>query len=292
MFKGSITALITPFLDGKVDEKAFQALVSRQVAEGSHGVVPCGTTGEAPCLTEAEHKRVVELAVEAVSGRIPVIAGCGTNCTEKTIFLARQSEAAGAGGLLVVTPYYNKPTQEGLYLHFKAVAGATGLPVLIYNIPGRSAVDMTPETMARLYEACETIIGVKDATGDPERPLRQAALMGKDFIQLSGDDITALEFNQKGGAGCISVSANIAPGLCSEFQNLCLAGDFEEAGKTHQRLNPLHKNLFVETNPVPVKYAAHLLGLCRADVRLPLAPLGEGSRKIVKSALKDCGILA
>ncbi|MCH7807542.1 MAG: 4-hydroxy-tetrahydrodipicolinate synthase, partial [Proteobacteria bacterium] len=200
--------------------------------------------------------------------------------------------AEGAGGLLVVTPYYNKPTQEGLYLHFKAVAGATGLPVLIYNIPGRSAVDMTPETMARLYEACQTIIGVKDATGDPERPLRQAALMGKDFLQLSGDDITALEFNQKGGAGCISVSANIAPGLCSEFQNLCLAGDFEEAGKIHQRLTPLHKNLFVETNPVPVKYAAHLLGLCRPDVRLPLAPLGEGSRKIVKSALKDCGLLA
>jgi len=291
MFRGSITALITPFLDGLVDEEAFQALAARQAAEGSHGVVPCGTTGEAPCLTGTEHRRVVEMAVEAVAGKIPVIAGCGTNCTEKTITLARQSEEAGADALLVVTPYYNKPTQKGLFLHFRAVAAATGLPILIYNIPGRSAVDMTPETMARLYEDCQTIVGVKDATGDLDRPLRQRELMGGDFVQLSGDDITALAFNQKGGVGCISVTANIAPGLCSAFQNLCREGKFAEAADIHQRLLPLHRDLFVETNPVPVKYAAHLLGYCRADVRLPLAPLEAGSKTRVRQALMACGLL-
>ena len=294
MFNGSITALITPFAagaDGGVDEAALASLVTRQVAGGSHGLVPCGTTGEAPCLTTEEHKRVVEITVEAAAGRIPVIAGCGTNCTEKTIALVRQSEAAGASGLLVVTPYYNKPTQDGLFLHFRAVAGATGLALLIYNIPGRSAVDMRPETMARLYETCENIIGVKDATGDLERVLVQKRLMGDEFVQLSGDDINALEFAKRGGVGCISVTANLAPELCCEFQEACLKGDFEAAKALHERLTPLHRDLFVETNPAPVKYATHLMGLCAADVRLPLAPLSPASRETVKKALELTGLL-
>ena len=291
MFKGSITALITPFAGGKVDETRFQDLVARQVAGGSQGVVPCGTTGEAPCLTLDEHERVVALTVEAVAGRIPVIVGAGTNCTEKTIALVRRSEAAGADGLLIVIPYYNKPSQEGLFQHFKAVAGATGLPLLIYNIPGRSAVDMTPETMARLNEACPTIIGVKDATGDLGRVEAQKKALGDDFVQLSGDDINALEFAKRGGKGCVSVTANLAPEALSKFQNLCLGGDFEEAAIIHERLTPLHQDLFVETNPVPVKYAASLLGLCRPDVRLPLAPLQETSREVVETALKKTGLL-
>ena len=290
MFRGSITAMITPFRNGKVDETSLFEMVSRQVTEGAHGVVPCGTTGEAPTLTQAEHKRVIEISVAATQGEIPVIAGCGTNCTEKTIELARQSEQAGADALLVVTPYYNKPTQEGLYLHFKAVAGSTGLPLLIYNIPGRSAVDMTPETMARLYQDCDNIVGVKDATGDLDRPTRQRELMGDDFIQLSGDDITALQFNQKGGVGCISVTGNIAPGLCSTLQDQCQAENFDKAKKVAESLALLNETLFVETNPVPVKYAAHLLGMCRPDVRLPLAPLSDKSKKVIQAALRDLGL--
>lgn len=289
MFKGSNTALITPFKDGALDEQAFQRLVQRQVDAGSHGLVPAGTTGEAPTLSKPEHQSLIELSVEA-AGKIPVIAGCGTNSTEKTTQLCRQAEKAGATGLLIVTPYYNRPSQEGLYLHFKAVAGATGLPIIIYNIPGRTAVDMSAQTMARLYEDCKNIVGVKDATGGLERIGETTRVLGPDFIQLCGDDILALDFSKKGGAGCISVTANIVPKACADFQNLCLSGDFVAAEKIHKKLEPLHKGLFVETNPVPVKYAAHLLGLCQADVRLPLAPLNEASKAVVKNAMKDAGL--
>lgn len=289
MFKGSNTALITPFKDGVIDERAFQALVQRQVEAGSHGLVPAGTTGEAPTLSPAEHKRVIELSVEC-AGKIPVIAGCGTNSTEKTIALCRQAEKAGAKGLLIVTPYYNRPSQEGLFLHFQAVAGATSLPILIYNIPGRTAIDMTVETMARLYENCKNIVGVKDATGGLDRIEETTKVLGHDFIQLCGDDILALDFNKKGGAGCVSVTSNLAPQMCADFQNLCLDGEFESAAAIHRILEPLHKGLFVETNPVPVKYAASLLGLCDEEVRLPLAPLTEKSKLVVVNAMKASGL--
>jgi len=290
-FKGSITALITPFTDVGVDERAFSALVERQVAAGTHGLVPCGTTGETPTLSTAERKRLIEMTVEGAAGKIPVISGCGTNSTEETIHLAKQAEAAGSDALLVVTPYYNKPSQEGLFLHYQAVAASTGLPIIIYNIPGRTAVDMSVETMARLFKACKNIVGVKDATGDLNRIGEQKKALGDDFIQLSGDDITALECNQRGGIGCVSVTGNVAPGLCAEFQNLCGAGDLEGAKAIHERLTPLHKHLFVETNPVPVKYAMSLLGLCDARVRLPLAPLSAASEKIVQGAMADAGLL-
>lgn len=290
MFKGSITALVTPFKDGALDEAALEAMVARQVEGGIHGLVPCGTTGESPTLVKDEHLRVIEITVKAAAGRVPVIAGCGSNSTAQTIDLCRRAEKLGPDGFLIVCPYYNKPSQEGLYLHFKAVAGATGLPIVIYNIPGRTAVDMSPETMARLFEDCKNIVAVKDATGDLERPLRQKELMGDDFIQLSGDDITALAFNRRGGRGCISVTSNIAPRECARFQALCLQGDFDGAAKIHETLTPLHKDLFIETNPVPVKYAAHLLGLCAPDVRLPLAPLAGPSKARVKAALKAAGI--
>lgn len=289
MFKGSITALITPFKDGALDERAFQRLVVRQIEAGTHGLVPAGTTGEAPTLNKAEHKRLIELCVEA-AGKTPVIAGCGTNSTAKTIELCRQAEKAGATGLLIVTPYYNRPSQEGLYLHFKAVAGATGLPIIIYNIPGRTAVDMTVQTMARLYETCKNIVGVKDATGGVTRIDETTRALGPEFIQLCGDDILALDFAKKGGVGCVSVTSNIAPKVCADFQNLCLSGNFEAAEEIHGKLEVLHRDLFVETNPVPVKYAAHLLGLCRAEVRLPLAPLSGASKQTVEKALKASGL--
>lgn len=290
-FEGSITALVTPFAGTGIDEEAFSALVARQVEAGAHGLVPCGTTGEAPTLSLAEHKRVIELSVEGAGGKIPVISGCGTNSTEKTISLVKQAEKVGSDALLVVTPYFNRPSQEGLFLHYKAVAASTGLAIIIYNIPGRTSVDMSIETMARLYEACENIVGVKDATGDLSRITEQKKVLGDDFIQLSGDDITAFECNERGGVGCISVTANVAPTQCAQFQRLCRAGDMAAAGKIYQRLMPLNKHLFVETNPVPVKYALSLLGLCRADVRLPLAPLSSGSEEIVRAALADTGFL-
>ncbi len=289
MFKGSNTALLTPFRNGKLDEKAFQDLVEKQVRAGSHGLVPAGTTGEAPTLTMAEHKRIIELCVEA-SGKCPVLAGCGTNATEKTLALCRQAETAGADGLLVVTPYYNRPSQEGLFLHYQALAKATRLPIVIYNIPGRTAIDMSVETMARLYEAFDNIIGVKDATGGLERVVEQKRMLGDDFLQLCGEDILAFEFNKRGGLGAISVTSNVAPKLCAEFQELCQAGDFEKAEKVHEKLSHLHRGLFVETNPVPVKYAASLMGLCKPDVRLPLAPLSDVSKKSVKMALKASGV--
>jgi 4-hydroxy-tetrahydrodipicolinate synthase len=288
-FQGSITALITPFKHGALDESAFQRFVEWQIGQGSHGLVPCGTTGESPTLSHDEHKRVVELCVEAAGRRVPVIAGTGSNSTAEAVALTRHAKQAGADGALVVTPYYNKPTQEGLYLHFKAVNDCADIPILIYNIPGRSVVDMSVETMARLAKL-SNIVGVKDATANMARASQQRASIGSDFIQLSGEDATALGFMAHGGQGCISVTANVAPAHCSEFQLACLGGDFKRALTLQDRLMPLHDALFVESNPGPVKYAAEKLGLCSSETRLPLAPLSQGSKAKVDDALAKVGL--
>jgi 4-hydroxy-tetrahydrodipicolinate synthase len=290
-FKGSITALITPFKDGKVDERAFQRLVAWQIDQGTHGLVPCGTTGESPTLTHDEHRRVVELCVEAAAGRVPVIAGTGSNSTAEAVELTRHAKSAGADAVLVVTPYYNKPTQEGLYQHFKAINDSADVPIVVYNIPGRSVIDLSVETMARLFKLAN-IVGVKDATANMARASLQRAALGTEFVQLSGEDATALGFMAHGGQGCISVTANVAPALCSEFQLACLAGNFHRALQLQDRLMPLHDALFVESNPGPVKYAASKLGLCSADTRLPLAPLAPASRKRVEDALSAVGLVA
>ena len=283
-FQGSFTALITPFKHGKIDEKAFQSHVEWQIGQGTHGLVPVGTTGESPTLSHDEHKRVVELCIEVAAGRVPVIAGAGSNCTAEAVELARHAKQAGADGALVVTPYYNKPTQEGLYLHFKAVNDCADIPILIYNIPGRSVVDMSVETMARLFKLAN-IVGVKDATANMARVSQQRAALGTDFVQLSGEDATALGFMAHGGQGCISVTANVAPALCSEFQLACLGGNFKRALELQDRLMPLHDALFVESNPAPVKYAAEKLGLCSSETRLPLAPMTQASKAKVDAAL-------
>jgi 4-hydroxy-tetrahydrodipicolinate synthase len=290
LFQGSITALITPFKDGKVDARAFQKLVEWQIDQGTNGLVPCGTTGESPTLTHDEHRRVIELCIEAAARRVPVIAGTGSNSTAEAAELTRHAKAAGADGVLVVTPYYNKPTQEGLYLHFKAINDCADVPIVIYNIPGRSVVDMSVDTMARLFKL-KNIVGVKDATANMARVSQQRAALGKDFIQLSGEDATALGFMAHGGQGCISVTANIAPALCAEFQLACLAGNFKLALQLQDRLMPLHDALFVESNPGPVKYAASKLGLCNEETRLPLAPLTSASRKMVDEALSAVGLV-
>lgn len=288
-FQGSITALITPFKNGKIDEKAFQRHVEWQIDQGTHGLVPCGTTGESPTLTHDEHKAVIELCIEAAGGRVPVIAGAGSNSTAEAVELTRHAKRAGADGVLVVTPYYNKPTQEGLYLHFKAVNDCADIPILIYNIPGRSVVDMSVETMARLSKL-PNIAGVKDATANMARASQQRAALGTDFIQLSGEDATALGFMAHGGHGCISVTANVAPALCSESQLACLGGNFKRALELHDRLMPLHDALFVESNPCPVKYAAEKLGLCSSETRLPLAPMTASSKAKVDAALAQVGL--
>ena len=288
-FQGSITALITPFKDGEVDAKTFQRLVEWQIDQGTHGLVPVGTTGESPTLNHEEHKRVIELCIEAAAGRVPVIAGTGSNSTSEAIALTRFAKEAGADGALVVTPYYNKPTQEGLYLHFKAVNDSADIPIIIYNIPGRSVVDMSVETMARLAKL-SNIVGVKDATANMARASQQRASIGSDFIQLSGEDATALGFMAHGGQGCISVTANVAPALCAEFQLACLGGDFKRALTLQDRLMPLHDALFVESNPGPVKYAAEKLGLCSSETRLPLAPLSASSKAKVDDALAKVGL--
>ncbi|MCS6853749.1 MAG: 4-hydroxy-tetrahydrodipicolinate synthase [Elioraea sp.] len=290
-FRGSFVALITPMRrDGSIDERAFQDFVEWQIAEGTHGLVPVGTTGESPTLSHAEHKRVVELCIEAAAGRVPVMAGTGSNSTEEAIDLTRHAKQAGADAALIVTPYYNRPTQEGLFLHFKAIAEAVDIPIFIYNIPGRSAVDMSVETMARLARI-PNIIGVKDATANLARPLAQARACGPDFIQLSGEDHTAIAFNAAGGVGCISVTANVAPRLCAEMQTAWAEGDAKRAMAIQARLAPLHDAMFCETSPGPVKYAAHLLGKCEETARLPLAPLGEASRAKVRAALVEVGLL-
>jgi 4-hydroxy-tetrahydrodipicolinate synthase len=289
MFKGSYTALVTPFKGGALDEEALRRLVDWQIAEGTHGLVPVGTTGESPTLSHDEHKRVVEITIEVARGRVPVIAGAGSNSTAEAIDFARHAKKAGADGILVVTPYYNKPTQEGLYQHFKAINDAVDVPIVIYNIPGRSIVDMSVDTMARLYEL-KNIVGVKDATANLARCSQQRLAMGPDFIQLSGEDATALGFMAHGGHGCISVASNVAPRLCAEFQNACLKGDYATALKLQDKLMVLHDVLFIETNPSPVKYAASRLGLCSAETRLPLVPLTEATKKAVDAALARLGL--
>jgi len=291
MFKGSMVALITPMRgDGSVDEKAFQDLVEWQISEGTEGLIPVGTTGESPTLSHDEHKRVVELCVEAARGRVPVIAGTGSNSTAEAIELTQHAKKAGADACLVVTPYYNKPTQEGLYLHFKAIADAVDLPVIIYNIPPRSVIDMSVETMARLAKH-RNIVGVKDATANLTRPLHTKRACGEDFIQLSGEDHTALAFNAAGGHGCISVTANVAPRLCAEMQRAWREGRVREAMAIQDRLLPLHDAMFCETSPGPVKYAASLLGKTTEHCRLPLAPVSDANKARVREAMVSVGLL-
>jgi 4-hydroxy-tetrahydrodipicolinate synthase len=290
MFRGSFTALLTPFKNGKVDEAAYAKIVDWQISEGTHGLVPVGTTGESPTLSHAEHKQVVELCIEVARKRVPVIAGAGSNATAEAIDLAKHAKKVGADAALVVCPYYNKPTQEGMYLHFKAVAEESGIPIVIYNVPARTVTDISVETLARLAKV-KGIIGIKDATASIARTSRQRQTLGKDFIQLSGEDITALGFNAHGGHGCISVTSNVAPKLCSQMQEASLKGDFATALAIQDRLTPLHDALFCETSPAPVKYAASRLGLCEPDARLPLAPVSEGAKKQVDAAMRHAGLL-
>ncbi len=290
MFKGSIVALITPFKNDKLDEANYAKIIHYHIENGTNGVVPAGTTGESPTLTHDEHKKVIEIAVKECKGKIPVIAGTGSNSTAEAIELSKHAETAGADGLLVVTPYYNKPTQEGLYQHYKSINDSVGIPIIIYNIPSRSVIDMSVDTMARLNEL-KNIKGVKDATGDLNRVTEQLKKVGKEFIQLTGEDDNALEFNKRGGVGCISVTANIAAKLCSSFQKASLNNDNETALKINKSLSPLHKALFVESNPSPVKYAASLLKLSPSEVRLPLVQVKESTKKEVEKALKFAKLL-
>jgi len=288
-FKGSITALVTPFRNGALDEEALRGLVNWQIENGTSGLVPVGTTGESPTLSHAEHKRVVEIVIAEAKGRVPVIAGAGSNATSEAIDFARHAETAGADAVLVVTPYYNKPTQAGLYAHFKAINDAIGIPIIIYNIPGRSVIDMSVETMASLYEL-KNIVGVKDATASMARVSQQRRAMGPEFIQLSGEDATALGFMAHGGHGCISVTANTAPRQCADFQEACLAGDYATALRLQDRLMPLHEALFIETNPSPVKYALSVLGMISDEVRLPMLPVGDATKDTVRAAMTHAGL--
>jgi len=294
MFKGSIVALITPFKNNKLDEECYISLIHHHMKNGTSGIVPAGTTGECPTLTHKEHERVIELCVKETKGKIPIIAGTGSNSTDEAISLTKYAEKIGADGALVVTPYYNKPTQEGLYQHFKAINDNCSIPIIIYNIPPRSVVDMNVDTMARLFEL-KNIVGVKDATGDLDRVDQQKKKMGSDFIQLSGEDGTALEFNMRGGTGCISVTANVATKLCSEFQNASTSKNnsnlLAEAKKINDKLMPLHQALFIESSPSPVKYAASLLNLSSDEVRLPLVKITEETKKVVKAALKNSNLI-
>jgi len=295
-FKGIYTALITPFTDGKIDEKAFQSFVEWQVSEGVHGLVPCGTTGESPTLSHDEHKRVVELCIEVAQskskngGRVPVMAGTGSNSTDEAIMLTQHAKKAGAAGALVVAPYYNKPTQEGLFQHYKAIHDATQFPIIIYNIPGRSVVNITDETLARLAELPH-IVGVKDATGDLARPYTLRAKSKKPLQLLSGEDMTAVAFNATGGQGCISVSSNIMPKQCAQVQEACLKGDFVLAAKLHEPIVPLHSILFCETSPAPVKFAASLMGKCNPDLRLPVVQPQEENKNHIRQVLKNLHLL-
>jgi len=293
MFKGSNVALVTPFKKDKLDDETYIKLIHFHIKNGTNGLVPAGTTGESPTLSHHEHERVIELCVKESNGKLPVFAGTGSNSTEEAISLTRHAEKIGANGALIVTPYYNKPTQEGLYQHYKSINDKCGIPILIYNIPGRSVIDMSVDTMARLYEL-KNIIGVKDATGDLSRVNQTLKKMGKDFIQLTGNDDNALEFNKRGGVGAISVTANIAPKICSEFQKNSVMNDEKsqlEAKKLDEILQPLHHSMFVESNPSPVKYAAKLLGLCDDTVRLPLVKITETTKEIVKKALQSAKLI-
>jgi 4-hydroxy-tetrahydrodipicolinate synthase len=289
MFKGSITALITPFKNGKVDEKSFQSLVDWQITEGTDALVPCGTTGESPTLSHDEHNRVVELCIEAAKGRVHVIAGAGSNSTEEAISLTRHAKTAGAAAALHVVPYYNKPTQEGMYQHFKAIHDAVDLPIIIYNIPGRVVVDMSVDTMARLAKL-PNIVGVKDSTNDMARVTRTRLTIGERFCQLSGEDANIVGFLGQGGHGCISVTANVAPALCAKLHDAWAARDLDTMFGVRDRLAPLHDAMFCETNPAPVKYAASLLGKCAAEVRLPMVEIAEASRQKVQAAMRSAGL--
>ena len=294
MFKGSIVALITPFRDNKLDEDCYISLIHYHLKNGTAGLVPAGTTGESPTLNHKEHERVIELCVKESNGKIPVIAGTGSNSTDEAISLTKYAEKIGANAALVVTPYYNKPTQEGLYQHFKAINDNCSIPIIIYNIPPRSVVDMSVDTMSRLFEL-KNIVGVKDATADLNRVDQQKKKMGPDFIQLSGEDGTALEFNLRGGVGCISVTANVAPKLCSEFQEASTAKNnsnlLAKAKEINDKLMPLHKSLFIESSPSPVKYAASILNLCSEEVRLPLVKITDETKKAVKLAMTHANLI-
>jgi 4-hydroxy-tetrahydrodipicolinate synthase len=287
--KGSIPALVTPIKGGKVDEQAFRRLVSWQIEQGSHGLVPCGTTGESPTLSHDEHMRVVELCIQEAAGRVPVIAGAGSNSTDEAIALTRHAKDAGADAVLHVTGYYNKPSQEGIYRHFMAIADAVDIPVIVYNIPPRAIIDIAVETMARLAKH-PNIIGVKDATANLMRPTRERNACGKSWRLLSGEDGTALGYMAHGGHGCISVTANVAPKLCAEFQDACLRGAFDRARELQDRLMPLHDALFCEPSPAPVKYAVSLLGFCTPEVRLPMVELTETGRQRVREAMQHAGL--
>jgi 4-hydroxy-tetrahydrodipicolinate synthase len=289
-FRGSFTALVTPFSNGSVDEQAFRGMIDWQIAEGTDGLVPAGTTGESPTLSHDEHRQVVEWCVEQARGRVPVIAGAGSNSTGEAVELAQHAQACGAAAVLVVTPYYNKPTQEGLYQHFKAINDAIGIPIIIYNIPARSVIDMSVDTMKRLFEL-ENIAGVKDATANVVRVSQQRAAMGTGFNQLSGEDATALGFMAHGGHGCISVTSNVAPRLCAEFQHACLNGDYATALSLQDKLMPLHSALFIETNPAPAKYALSVLGKCAETVRLPMVPVAEKTKSAVREAMIHAGLV-
>jgi 4-hydroxy-tetrahydrodipicolinate synthase len=289
-FRGSFTALVTPFKNGSLDEQAYRGLIEWQIAEGTKGLVPVGTTGESPTLNHDEHNRVVGWCVDQARKRVPVIAGAGSNSTAEAIELSRHAEKAGADAVLVVTPYYNKPTQEGLYQHFKAINDAIGIPIIIYNIPARSVIDMSVDTMKRLFEL-RNIAGVKDATANVVRVSQQRAAMGPDFNQLSGEDATALGFMAHGGHGCISVTSNVAPRLCAEFQDACLKGDYSAALQLQDKLMPLHTALFIETNPAPAKYALSVLGKCAETVRLPMVPVAEKTRGSVRDAMVHAGLI-
>ena len=293
MFKGSNVALITPFKNNGLDEEAYIKLIHFHIDNGTNGLVPAGTTGESPTLSHDEHQRVIDLCIKESNGKIPVIAGTGSNSTEEAISLTTHAEKAGANGALIVTPYYNKPTQEGLFQHYKAINDKCGIPIIIYNIPGRSVIDMSVDTMARLYEL-KNIVGVKDATGDLDRVNQTLEKMGKDFIQLTGNDDNAFEFNKRGGVGTISVTANIAPKLCSDFQKFSKSdkdNEMREAESLDKILQPVHHSMFVESNPSPVKYAAKLLGLCDDNVRLPLVKVTDTTKEIVKKALQSAKLI-
>ena len=294
MFKGSNVALITPFKDNNLDEENYIKLINFHLKNNTNGLVPAGTTGESPTLSHKEHEKVIELCIKEVNGKVPVIAGTGSNSTEEAISLTSHAEKAGANGALVVTPYYNKPTQEGLYQHYKAINDSCGIPIIIYNIPSRSVVDMEVDTMARLFEL-KNIVGVKDATGNLDRVDQQKKKMGNEFIQLTGEDGNALQFNRRGGIGCISVTANITPKLCSDMQKFSvssLENEKKEAEKIDKLLQPIHKSLFIESNPSPVKYAAKLLNLCSDDVRLPLVKITKSTQEEVKKALLSAKLIS
>ena len=290
MFKGSITALVSPFKGNNLDLESFENFINFQITNGTNGIVPCGTTGESPTISHEEHKLLIETAVKVANGKIPVIAGTGSNSTEEAVNMTKFAEEAKVDAALIVTPYYNKPTQEGLYQHYKKINDNCGIPIIIYNIPGRSVVDMNVDTMARLYEL-KNIIGVKDATGDLNRVTQQKSKMGNEFLMLSGNDENTLEFSKLGGSGCISVSANVAPKICSDFHSLCNSKKYDEAKGIFDKLLPLHDVMFVESNPVPAKYSLNLMGMMSEEVRLPLVTAEEFSKEKIRAVLKSLSLI-